>query len=146
MRVSKFSREIELANLLRDYLRKNEAQIIQLVSPGGQATVSLTYQDSLGKAKTIFPDLLAIHEKNILIAEIKPKYSRDDEIKLLAIKDSINGFEKIRNIVIRRLGHFYKEYPIRLMLVHGQSQSVSSQVDQLILTSKGAYILAASND
>jgi len=101
MQDEKFSKEINLCNLLRNYLINNNSNIIQLVSPGGQANLSITYNLSSGKKKTIFPDLIAIFNNNIIIGEIKPKYSINDEAKLLSLLDSINASDKIRSLINR---------------------------------------------
>lgn len=130
---NKFSREVQLVNSLRRYLAEHNAHILQLVSPGGQATISLTYKDIFGKSKTVFPDLLAIHNKELLIGEIKPKYSQADELKLITIKNSVGGFDKVRILFSRRINEDLTKFPIKFLLIHGQSDAPPCQIDQLIL-------------
>jgi len=133
---SRFSREVQLANALRRYLIEQNAQILQLVSPGGQATISLTYKDAIGKSKTVFPDLLAIHNNELLIGEIKPKYSEADELKLIAIKNSVGGFDQVRKLFSRRINENLTNFQIKLLLIHAQSDAPARQIDQLILGSE----------
>ena len=140
MQDEKFSKEINLCNLLRNYLINNNSNIIQLVSPGGQATLSITYNLFDGKKKTIFPDLIAVFNDNIIIGEIKPKYSINDEAKLLSLLDSVNASDKIRSLINRYLDFDIKDMPIRMTLIHGDDGVGVKKIDQLILGKNNYWI------
>jgi hypothetical protein len=78
--------ETAVFNGIRAYLAKNEFKVIQLVPPGGQAPISITFDDGT-RRRTCYPDLIAIKNDCLLIGELKPGYSQADHQKLKLILD-----------------------------------------------------------
>lgn len=132
----KYSKEIQVCNLLLSYLKNDKQTIIQLISPGAQATYSLSYLSTKsGKSKTVFPDLISLKENKIYVGEIKPKFSESDKEKLLDIAESSNGIKKIKDLVSRILKLDVSEHQIVFILIHGELPvKEDNQISQLILT------------
>lgn len=135
-----FSKETNLANQLKSFLLEEEWNIFQLVSPGGQAHFSITYSIDRG-AKTIFPDLVAYKPTEVLIGEIKPKFSEEDYVKLSSIFESSRISQQLRKNLSRRLKGLTNNFVITPLLVHGDQRATAHpKIDQLILGSTGYYI------
>lgn len=139
----KYSVETNIANLLYQYLLNKDVTIIQLVPPGGQATYSIRYTSlESRKKKTIFPDLIALSEKIVLVGEIKPTFSQADETKLIELSKSIDGEANVRALVERICKQDLKQHKINFLLIHGdENKHIDSTILQLILTEKKASFI-----
>lgn len=136
--LDKFSAEIQVANAVYQYLIKNNATVVQFVSPGGQARVSLTYSTSTGR-RTIYPDLLAVFGGAIWVGEIKPRFSNADKAKLIALQMSQDGEAVVRDAVFRNLRSPCIDIPVRYCLFHGNVNASSDPaIDQLCFGLDGA--------
>jgi hypothetical protein len=124
--------------MLRSYLAAKNYQIIQLVHPGGQAPISLTYRYNTTR-KTVFPDLICLSEDNIIVGEIKPKYSARDKSKLNELENSIDAEKTILKICMKRSDIPDSSYKIKYILIHGDISSY--QVDGIT-----QWILYLEND
>jgi hypothetical protein len=131
-----YSKEVLVCNWLRDYLINQQYNIYQLVCPGGQATYSIRFTNpSSNKIKTIFPDLIASKEKVILIGEIKANFSIPDKSKLLALKHSIDGPQKILDLVSRLNKKITYNSQIEFTLIHSDnSVKKDNEITQLVIT------------
>ena len=133
---NRFSAEINICNNLRLYLSSEFWNVIQLVSPGGQALISYTYTDTVFQKKvTVFPDLICIKNNNILIGEVKPKFSQADEGKLLRLSKSEELPNFLKTIFSRRGINIDVPFNIRTLLIHADPKPPESKVDQLVLGS-----------
>jgi len=117
-----FSRESSVANRLRAYLLKNHYRIVQLVTPGGQCPISLSYTVD-GRKKTCFPDLICFSPDKILIGEIKANFSLRDKIKLLQIKNSPDGTQNLLNLICRRFKECSETKPVLYLLIHEEASA-----------------------
>lgn len=115
------SQEGKIVNKFRSYLIQNSYTIIQLIYPGGQAGISINYIDEHKIKKFCYPDVIAYSNNEIIIGEIKPKFSQSDYQKLLKIKNSITT--NIYNIIEKHSNNDVKSMPIIYCLIHGQCQS-----------------------
>lgn len=115
----KFSHETRLVNQLREHLLSNKFTIAQLVSPGGQCHLSISFTDSkTGKKRTAFPDLVCFSDKEIIIGEVKPKFSKADKSKLLSLKSSADADLNIRKTLSRKYSEL-ENLPLIYLLIHG---------------------------
>lgn len=139
----KYSDETIISNRLYDHLCSHQYSILQLISPGSQATLSLCYKSSnLNRKKTIFPDLIALNQESIIVGEIKPKFSNADKIKLLDIQKSVDGEKCIRSLVYRVSKINVESFTIKFLLVHGDESAIPDpDIVQLILTENQAITL-----
>jgi hypothetical protein len=134
----RFSSEIRVANAVYQHLTKINATVIQFVSPGGQARISLTYSKSIGR-RTIYPDVLAIFEGAIWVGEIKPRFSNADKEKLLELQMSQDGEAVVRSTVSRNLRLTCDEIPVRYCLFHGDvNASADPAIAQLCFCADGS--------
>ena len=76
--------EIEVFNATRAYLAAGRFTVLQLVPPGGQAPISLTFHDGIRK-RTCFPDLIAWKTDTLWIGELKSGFSAADHDKIRAL-------------------------------------------------------------
>ena len=138
-----YSVETNIANLLYQYLINKDFTIIQLVTPGGQATYSIRYTSLEScKKKIIFPDLIALSEKIVLVGEIKPTFSQADERKLIGFAKSIDGEVNLKALAERICKQDLRQHKISLLLIHGgHKKHIESDIPQLILTEKGALFI-----
>ena len=92
--------EISVFNNFRNLLKSTDIDVLQLVPPGGQAPLSLTYESrTTQQKKIIFPDFLGINKNNILLGELKPKFSKDDFLKLKDFQKSKDGYRNLLNLL-----------------------------------------------
>jgi hypothetical protein len=135
-----YSNETLLCNQLHTFLILNQYLVLQLISPGGQATYSITFTESLTqKKKTIYPDAILLKDNTILIGEIKPKFSLSDKKKLLELKDSTDGEKNIKLLIERMTSKDVCFFTITYLLIHGSSKfSADSKITQLVLNATGS--------
>ena len=134
---ARFSAETRVANAVYQYLTKSNATVIQFVSPGGQARISLTYSSSKGR-RTIYPDLLAIFEGAIWVGEMKPRFSNSDKQKLLELQMSQDGETVVRSAISRNLRSCCDGIPVRYCLLHGDvNASADPAITQLCFDADG---------
>ena len=114
--------EIGVFNKTRTLLNKLHLDVFQLVPPGGQAPLSLTYQMSnCSRKKTIYPDLIAADDSFLYIGELKPKYSSSDAQKLNQISQSTDAFHGIFSLIqTRRRKPVPDGVRLALLLIHEQ--------------------------
>ncbi len=130
----KYSPETRLCNRLHNYLLVNNFTILQLICPGSQATISVTYTTEDKVKKTLFPDLIAVKDATIVIGEIKPNFSRSDKKKLLSIKYSSDGERKLRELIMRVFKIDVSSFSVSYYLVHGgKVVADNSEISQLVL-------------
>lgn len=133
----KFSDETVVANAVRVHLETVNARVLQLVSPGGQATLSITYSIPEGR-KTVFPDVLAIYNHSILVGEIKANFSIADKRKLVALENSDSAREAIRRIVSAILKEPVDQLAIRFALMHSDERATrDEQIEQFCFLPQG---------
>ena len=144
----KFSKETIVCNLLLEYLKINDHTVVQFISPGGQATFSIRYECSTNKlVKTVFPDLISFKQNTIYIGEVKEKFSASDQNKLLDIKNSDYGNEKIKSLVKRVKKIDTKDFDIVYWLIHGDIDFIiASEISQLVLTPNESIFREGKND
>jgi len=129
-----FSPEIQLVNKLRVELKERNWSIIQLVCSGGQTHFSVTYKCQ-GKNKTVFPDLVAFKEKQIIIGEIKELFDQKDHDKLIELYDSELAYKIITKNISLRTKTEQDYFSIHYVLINQDLNSiVSSQLAQLVLS------------
>lgn len=124
-------REIEVFNATRTYLAVNGFTVLQLVPPGGQAPISVTFDDGTRK-RTCYPDLIAWKDGTLWIGELKAGFSGSDYEKLLAILSF--GDAQLRECALAQLGNVVTpEMPIEGILCHSDIESCARiGVHQLI--------------
>lgn len=107
--------ETEVFNAVRSYLATLGAVSLQLVPPGGQASISITFTQD-GRRKTCFPDLIAWLDGTIWVGELKPRYSEQDRQKVANILEfgSEILIERCRRIIEMPIGN------VKGVLCHGQ--------------------------
>ena len=110
--------ECQIANNFRNYLTEKSYNIVQLIYPGGQASISINYTNDYGEKKFCYPDVIAFSNNEILIGEIKPRFSGDDYKKLIRLKNSI--LTNIYNIIERYSKCNIDTLPISYCLIHKQ--------------------------
>lgn len=127
------SQEGKIANKFRTYLIDNLYSIIQLIFPGGQAGISINYIDEYKHKRFCYPDVIAYSKNEIIIGEIKPKFSQLDYQKLIKLKKSTTT--NIYNIVEKHTGKNVQSIPIIYCLIHGQYPSKKCEfgIKQFIL-------------
>lgn len=117
--------EIDVFNKARTWLAQESATVIQLVPPGGQAPLSLTFNVN-GKLRTVFPDILALRRGVIWVGELKPKYDRNDHVKLKLIRDFAS--KQIQDICGRVSGQDLGSSLISYVLCHSDNRSLPCDV------------------
>jgi hypothetical protein len=130
--VRKVTTETDVFNDLRLVLSNSDLEVLQLVPPGGQAPLSLTYiPNSAERPKTVYPDLIAFKNNSIYLGELKPRFSKPDVEKLRNIQGSADAYEKVCRIV-RKMGKapLSKTPTVVLLLVH--TQEVTPKVDGIV--------------
>ncbi|MCH9297427.1 hypothetical protein QM637_10105 [Pantoea allii] len=118
-----FSHEISLANEFRYYLEDNGWCIYQLVCSGGQAHMSISFND-LGFNKTVYPDVIALKDHTIMLGEIKNYYCEADREKLLEVSLSEVAKKRVRKIISMRSGIEADKLDIIFNLIHSDSKSL----------------------
>lgn len=147
MSAERFSKETHIVNLLHRYLVENKYVIVQLVPPGGQSTYSISFSTTDGKRKTVFPDLICLNTKHILIAEAKAKFSAPDKRKLCLMRDSPTAQMSIRDLVARVTNRKSQNFPVSFCLVHGDSSATPDrEIDQLVLSADKVIYIPAIPD
>jgi hypothetical protein len=131
----KYSKETTICNYLWTYLKDQGFRILQLVAPGAQAALSVRFTDRDNhKKRTIFPDLIAVRDDEILIGEIKPNFSASDKNKLLKLRDSSDGSINIKDLARRSMKGELSDFNINYFLIHGDINAVEDiEISQLIL-------------
>jgi hypothetical protein len=133
-----FSAEVRVANALRIYLLSERKTIIQLVTSGAQAPYSITYTDSEGHRKTIFPDLLCWDGQAAYVGEIKPSFSQQDRDKLIALMNSNDGEIRVRHLLNRTGCPEAKTLLLKFVLIFaGMPTPEAYPLSQLVLTRAG---------
>lgn len=140
--------ETDVFNDLRSVLGNSELEVLQLVPPGGQAPLSLTYiPDCAERPKTIYPDLIAFNSNSIYLGELKPRFSKPDVEKLRSIQDSADAYEKVCRIV-RKVGKapLSKAPTLVSLLVHTQENApqVDGIVQVVFLATNGIVLLGGN--
>lgn len=137
---AEFSAETRVANSVYKYLKDVNAEVIQLVAPGGQARVSITFS-AKDKRRTVFPDVLAVLDGAIFVGEMKPRFSKSDKTKLNELRSSSDGLESIRSVVSRYLNRSFENYPLVFCLMHGDVTSVAdSEIAQFCFAKDGTVV------
>jgi len=135
-----FSSEILVANQLRNYLIEENWWIFQLISPGGQAHFSFSFNIQ-EKRKTIFPDLIAYKDSLVLFGEIKPKFDEKDKEKLLEIDNSDEAKNVLRKVLARRLNGLSTTFQIVPVLIHGDDNAEKHPlIDQIVISESVRYL------
>ena len=129
--------ETEIFNKVRQILQASELEVLQLVPPGGQAPFSLTYLDEeLGRKRTVYPDLIARNDNYVFVGEMKPRYSREDLIKLT----SISASDQAINDIIR-LSHAPPSVNFLFALIHSQSGPPNTgDIYQIVFSESGCVV------
>lgn len=139
---SRFSAETNIVNNVRTYLIANGYTILQLVSPGGQSSLSVTYTSPAGIKRTCFPDLLCFSNQEILVGEIKPKFSLKDKTKLLGIMNSPDATRTIRDLLSRNAGKNLGGLPLTFVLIHAEEAAPPDDIlRQLIVLPSKVYFI-----
>ena len=138
-----FSGETTVCNWLHDFLVSNDYDIVQLICPGAQATLSIRYDSpKTNKKKIVYPDLITLTSNRIVLGEIKEGYSKEDKFKLLDIKNSVNGVEKIKSLVSRITKKELSSFEVQFILIHCDvNAKPDEQMNQLILTNESSKII-----
>lgn len=128
--------EVEVFNATRSYFISNDCQIIQLVAPGGQAPVCLSFNDGT-KPRTCFPDLLAIAYNVLWVGELKSTYSEADYAKVKLMLS--HGKDELRRRLTEWVGsHKAEQVVICGVLCHSDSSATRKpNVHQLIFGPHG---------
>ncbi|OCY13314.1 MAG: hypothetical protein BEV12_24255 [Microcystis aeruginosa CACIAM 03] len=74
--------ELLVFNRFRQTLQKSQVNSVQLVPPGGQAPLSITYRSPNNIRRTVFPNFLGHMGGHIFLGELKPLYSAQDSRKV----------------------------------------------------------------
>lgn len=132
--LGKFSAEIHLVNNLRLELKKKGWSIIQLVCSGGQAHFSITYKFE-GKNKTVFPDLFAYKDNQIIIGEVKELFDQKDHDKLIELINSELAHLRITNNITIRTKVPQSRLLVNYILINQDINSQKfSKLDQLVFS------------
>lgn len=91
----------------------------------------------------MFPDIIALSEGKIIVGEMKPRLSRDDFSKLLAILGSDQARERLLMLVSRRLKRSV-DAQIKCILCHSEAHvDRLPSVEQWIFSESALYIVEA---
>lgn len=112
--------EVDVFNSMRTWLRQEGAEVFQLVPPGGQAPLSLSFKVD-GKLRTVFPDLLALRGEVIWVGELKPKFDRRDHAKLQLLRSF--AAPQIRDVCGRVARQDLGACSINYVLCHSDASS-----------------------
>lgn len=137
MRSGSAINELQLVNSLREWFKSHPFTVLQLVSPGGQAIYSLFFsRPTKAKKKLIYPDLIAIGDKEILIGEVKPLFSQADHDKLIDLLERECAREVICRLVSRITDLDVSDYRISYWLIHSGSvnKNCDSRIKQLLVS------------
>lgn len=136
-----FSNEILMVNAFRKYLQSNNWQTVQLVCSGGQAHMSISYKEN-GKNKTVFPDVIALRGRVILIGEIKSRYDSRDECKLIEINNSSLAQERLIKNLAMRFDLNEKELRVEFALVNSSFEPIQlSSLYQFVFDGKDFLLI-----
>lgn len=113
-------KEIDVFNRTRTFLHVGEFFVVQLVPPGGQAPLSVSFTLE-GARKTVFPDLLAIKDDLLWIGELKPAYDADDHNKLKALR--AYGESELLDLCERVTKGQHKITSVNYVLCHAEQSS-----------------------
>jgi hypothetical protein len=113
-------REIEVFNCARAFLAREGFRVIQLVPPGGQTPLSVSFSVE-EKRKTVFPDLLAIRNGCLWVGELKPRFDCRDYKKLILLR--ANGERQLREICVRATRDDHKICQVNYVLCHSEGSS-----------------------
>lgn len=143
--VEKALTETDVFNDLRALLSNTELQVLQLVPPGGQAPLSLTYTPTgAERPKTVYPDLIAYDDTSIYLGELKPRFSKADVEKLMSIQSSEDALDRICRMVKNKGKTPPPKYPnVVFLLVHTQEDApqVEGIVQVVFLRKDGTVLL-----
>lgn len=129
-----FTIEGHIVNRLHTYLQDNSYNILQLVYPGGQCHISICYRNEDDEKKICYPDLIAFSSEEILLGEIKPRFDKKDQKKLVSIRSNTNNEQTIRQVITLHAKTSCFHLPIKYVLIHAQTTPCfSSSISQLIL-------------
>lgn len=134
--------EIAVFNKLRQLLISNLSNTLQLVPPGGQAPLSITFSAG-GNRRSIFPDLLTCFDSDIIVGEMKPIFSKEDAIKLQKLMTAEDGMREILSLVSRRTGKSLemKNAHIHFVLIHsGAFKAAPRGINQLRFSGDDVFI------
>lgn len=132
--------EDQVAEWVRPWLVTHGYTLLQFVSPGGQATLSVTFKGSDGKRRTVFPDVLCMHADHILVAEMKARKSQADCRKLTNMIASVDATTHIVRLCAR-IADGAAPLAVRYALIHGQRTApADDSLPQIVVTSLGAAV------
>ena len=141
--------EISVFNNFRNLLKSSDINVLQLVPPGGQAPLSLSYTSDTTKTKRIiFPDFLGVSKNNILLGELKPKFSKNDFLKLNDFHKSKDGYINLVHSLKRWSNFKYSrlDTAVHLLLIHSQESAIPKEsVKQFIFSSNNEFIFLNNN-
>ena len=139
-----FLSEAEIACKVDSFLSLHMFKIVQLVYPGGQCRISITYEHNK-KNKIIYPDLIAIKGNHILIGEIKQKFSQHDYSKIFSYITSPNFKNRLEEVLSR-----YQSLPPNLSysyaLIHSQPYQPQNLIYQIIFSREELEIVPPSGN
>ena len=141
------STEIGVFNKTRALLGQLELEVLQLVPPGGQTPLSLTFSPAANaRKKTVYPDLLAVDDQFLYVGELKPGYSKSDAQKLHEIGSSPDAFHNICRLAQARCSGTFPDSPILvLLLLHEQlAAPVHDNLFQIIFSRQNIKITHAA--
>jgi hypothetical protein len=148
MSASGFSPETKIGNRLRRFLQHHKHTVLQLVTPGGQAPISISYTGPDGRVRTCFPDLISVSHDclEIWVGELKPLFSAADKRKLARIADSVDGVARVIALVEARLDLRLGRPRVHFVLVHGERHHPPDNLlRQIVLPTDGdAFVVEAT--
>lgn len=112
--------EIDVFNAVRGYLIAETFKVIQLVPPGGQAPLSVSYLHE-GKRRTIFPDMLALKDRTVWVGEFKPMLDMADYAKLQDL--ALSGGDAVLDLCVRVTKGNCPIEEVRYTLCHGENNT-----------------------
>jgi hypothetical protein len=114
---------MEVFNAVRAHLQTIGATTLQLVPPGGQAFISVTFKQD-EQRRTCFPDLIAWSNRTLFLGELKPKFSEQDRLKVIDILEL--GVDPLIRRCERALGSGEID-EVRGLLCHAQAGVAPAQ-------------------
>lgn len=135
--------EIGVFNRTRELLGRFQLEVLQLVPPGGQTPLSLTFSPfPKARRKTVYPDLLAIDDRFLYVGELKPRYSKSDAQKLNEIESSPDAFKNLCRLAQARCSGAFPESPVLApILIHEQETApIHDNLFQLIFSPQSCRI------
>lgn len=130
--------EMDVFNATRSHLRNLAASVFQMVPPGGQAPFSITFHDG-NRRRTCYPDFLVVHAGQILVGEMKPRYSVADYRKLIEVTSF--GAEQTRGLLMRNGYAIPPNIDVVGVLCHAQSTAPPvPRIDQWIFSAEHGFL------